>query len=422
MSDYDEDQEEEFVLSEGQQAGLDMFVNFLMDPTEQVMVLEGYAGTGKSTLVKQMLGNMHKYLKTLKLINPKAFDYEVQLTATTNKAAEALQSITGMDVKTIHSFLGLRVNKDYQTGITRLIPRDREPMFGFILVIDEASMIDSQLLTLIFQKTTGCKILFIGDPAQLLPVKSSTAPVFLSGFKTAKLTEVMRQAAGNPIIDMATQFRNTVLTGEWTPFVPDGVHIIHLETEAFQDAILEEFMRPDWRYTDSKILAWRNETVIWYNHEVNSRRTGDPHFVVGDYAVCNKHVMIGKSNIKTDEMVHITSIEEPVIYNNVLGNWVTVNHVTRCFFPKSLASKLDRIKEAKAVNDYSLLREMEESWIDLRAAFAKTINKSQGSTYNKVFIDLNDIAKCTNGDSIARMMYVGPSRARHTVYLTGDFG
>ncbi len=162
--------------------------------------------------------------------------------------------------------------------------------------------------------------------------------------------------------------------------------------------------------------------MSWYNHEVNSRRTGDPHFVVGDYAVCNKHVMIGKSNIKTDEMVHITSIEEPVIYNNVLGNWVTVNHVTRCFFPKSLASKLDRIKEAKAVNDYSLLREMEESWIDLRAAFAQTINKSQGSTYNKVFIDLNDIAKCTNGDSIARMMYVGPSRARHTVYLTGDFG
>lgn len=429
MSDYVEDEEQftnedpdQFTLSDDQQNGLDMFVSFLMDPSEQVMVLEGYAGTGKSTLVKQMLRNMHKYLKTLKLIHPNAYNYEVQLTATTNKAAEALQSITGMDVKTIHSFLGLRVNKDYMTGQTKLVPRDHEPLFGYILVIDEASMIDSQLLTLIFEKTSGCKILFIGDPAQLLPVKSANAPVFLAGFKTAKLSKVMRQAEGNPIIGMATQFRETVNTGIWTPFTPDGVNIIHLSRTDFEDAILEEFMRPNWRYSDSKILAWTNNTVIWYNHEVNNRRTGDPHFIVGDYAVCNKHVTCTKSSIKTDQMVYISSIEAPVIYMDVLGNWVTVDHLHRVFLPKSLASKLERMRKAKAENHFALLREIEERWIDLRAAFAQTINKSQGSTYDKVFIDLDDIAKCNNGDSIARMMYVGPSRARHTVYLTGDFG
>jgi ATP-dependent exoDNAse (exonuclease V) alpha subunit len=56
----------------------------------------------------------------------------------------------------------------------------------------------------------------------------------------------------------------------------------------------------------------------------------------------------------------------------------------------------------------------------LRAAYAQTINKSQGSTYDRVFIDLDDLARCSSGDQLARMLYVGFSRARHQVFLTGD--
>ena len=207
-------------LSDDQEAARAAFVNFLISPDEQVMVLEGYAGTGKSTLVKTLLDNMPKYLKMAKLVNPSMYEYETVLTATTNKAAEALAQISGAEVRTIHNFLGLRVVKDFRTGATELIPRDRTPESGCILVIDEASMIDSKLLTIIFEKTTNCKIMFIGDPAQLPPVKYTTTPVFNAGFKTAKLTKVMRQAEGNPIITLATQFRETVTTGIWTPFTP----------------------------------------------------------------------------------------------------------------------------------------------------------------------------------------------------------
>lgn len=63
---------------------------------------------------------------------------------------------------------------------------------------------------------------------------------------------------------------------------------------------------------------------------------------------------------------------------------------------------------------------MIDGWIDLRAAYACTINKAQGSTYDKVFIDLDDIKKCNSGNQIARMLYVGVSRARLIVYLCGD--
>lgn len=412
----------EFTLSDDQEAARAMFVNFLINPEEQVMVLQGYAGTGKSTLVKTLMDNMAKYLKMAKLVNPSMFEYEVKLTATTNKAAEALAQITGMDVSTIHSFLGLRVVKDYRTGYTELVPRDRTPEFGFILIIDEASMIDSKLLTTIFEKTTNCKIMFIGDPAQLPPVKYTTTPVFNAGFTTAKLEKVMRQAEGNPIIELATQFRETVTSGVWSSFKPDGHHIVHMNRPDFEDAIIAEFTRPAWRYKDSKVLAWTNSCVIGYNHAINNQISGDPHFAEGDYVVCNKHVMVGKTGIKTDQLVYITKIEDDVIYKDVLGNWVTLDYVNRCFFPKTLAAKADRVKQAKAMNDYSMLMEIEERWIDLRAAFAQTINKSQGSTYDKVFIDLDDVSRCNSGDQIARLMYVAVSRARNFVYLTGDFG
>lgn len=412
----------EIVLSDDQAAAETMFVNFLLDPAEQVMVLEGFAGTGKSTLVERLMKNMPKYLKMAKLVNPDAFQYAIQLTATTNKAAEALSNITGEDVRTIHSFLGLRVDRDHRTGQTRLIPRNSEPESGWILVIDEASMVDSNLLTLIFQQTTNCKIMFIGDPAQLPPVKYTTTPVFNAGFKTARLQEVMRQAKGNPIIELATNFRLTVGDGIWRSFKPDGVHVVHMPRDQFEDAVIAEFTRPEWRHNHSKVLAWRNETVQAYNHAINKKISGDPHFAEGDYAVCNKFVMCGKSGIKTDQMVYITTIEAEVEYKGVIGNWVTLDYANRVFFPASLAAKAERVKEAKKADDYALLAEIEDRWIDLRQAFSQTINKSQGSTYDKVFVDLDDLAKCNLGNMIARLCYVGFSRARFNVYMTGDFG
>jgi exodeoxyribonuclease V len=60
--------------------------------------------------------------------------------------------------------------------------------------------------------------------------------------------------------------------------------------------------------------------------------------------------------------------------------------------------------------------------VDLRAVFAQTVNKSQGSTYDKVFFDLDDLKKCHNGNTLARLLYVGTSRARHQCFFVGDFG
>ena len=407
-------------LTKDQQNAMDAFIKFLSDPIETVFVLSGYSGTGKSSLVKVLLDKLPGIYKSIKLIDPKQKELTVELTATTNKAAESLNYLTGSAVSTIHSYLGLRVNTDYKTNVTTLIPSKMDPKTNSLIFIDEASYIDKELLGLIFKLTKDCKIVFMGDPAQLTPVKSKGTPVFDANFTGAKLTEVVRQAEGHPIIDLSTKFRETVNSGEFFSFKPDGKHIQYMDRDTFNQAVIDEFVRPEWKYQDSKILAWTNKTVIYYNHGVADSVKGDPNFQVGDYAICNKYVSANRKAIKTDQLVCITEISPDTDEHGVIGNYMTIDYGQRFFFPKSLQAKKNLIKEARANGLFNIVAKAEDQWIDLRAAYSQTVNKSQGSTYDRVFVDLDDISKCNSGEQIARMLYVAISRARHEVYLTGD--
>jgi len=410
---------ETLTLTEDQENALAAFTQFLVDPVETVFVLSGYSGTGKTTLIRELLDRLPSLTKTLQLIHPDLKDYEVELTATTNKAAENFAHITGMDCNTIHSFLSLGVETNYRTRETNLIPRRKEPVKDKLIFIDEASYIDKQLLEWIFKLTCNCKIVFMGDPAQLTPVKCTGTPVFDAQFTGAMLSKVMRQAEGNPIVELSTKFRETVNSGEFFSFTPDGHHIQYLERPRFEEAILAEFTRPDWRYQDSKILAWTNKCVVAYNHAIRDHITGDPSFQKGDYAICNKYVSAQRFSIKTDQLVQITYISDDTEQYGVPGNYYVLDYKMTIFGPKSLVEKNARLKQAKAIEDFNTVAVI-DNWVDLRAAYAQTVNKSQGSTYDKVFIDLDDIRRCNSGDQIARMLYVGVSRARHQVFLTGD--
>lgn len=397
------------------------FATFLSDPKEAVFVLAGYSGTGKSTLVKHILHHVDNLIKVNKLVNPNYPDFSTYITATTNKAAESLGSIIKEKISTIHSFLKLRVARDNQ-GITKLISsRPKEIVEDALIFIDEASYIDSTLLGLIFKKTKNCKLVFIGDPAQLTPVNYNYAPVFeLSNCQKTQMTDVVRQAEGNPIIELSTYFRNTVNTGEFFSFTPDNKHIQWLEQEDFETKILDEFSRPGWHHSDSKVLVWTNKSAVNYNHGIRESLVGTHEFQEDDYAICNSFIAVNGAKISTDEMVHITKILGPHCDLGVQGKLFELNHSITVFSPNSIQEWDALVKQLRKNNDFVKAAYVEDSWIDLRAVYACTINKAQGSTYDKVFIDLNDIKKCKNPNLLARLLYVAVSRARETVYLTGD--
>lgn len=406
-------------LTEDQQSAVGAFLAFMADPHETVFVLTGYSGTGKSTLVEYLVDKLPDLMRSLKLINPGQKDYHTEFTATTNKAAESLAHIIKRPVSTIQSFLQLVVQPDRKTGESKLVPRKHGfAIFDSLIFIDEASFTDANLLNLIFAHTRQCKIVFIGDPAQLTPVKGKAASVFTTGFPSAALTKVVRNTG--PILELSTQLRETVNTGEFFQFTPDGTAIQHHSRDDFDDLLLQEVSRPDWRYHDSKFLAWTNKRVVDYNHAIQTHITGDPAFQEGDYAICNKYITGNRITFKTDQLVQITKIEENVEEYGLKGNFFTLDHRAVFFSPYSLQEKKGLLAHARKNGQLDMVAHIEDRWVDLRSAYAQTVNKSQGSTYDKVFIDLDDISRCNSGNQIARMLYVAVSRARHQVHLVGD--
>ncbi len=410
------------VLTQDQQSAYGDFVSFITNPHESILVISGYAGTGKSTLVDRLLTDLPATIQTANLINQTDIDWKIQLTATTNKAVEALQGLVpDHEVKTIQSFLGLRVKTDWKNNTTELITTKKTVEHKFvILFVDEASFTDKVLIAFILKYCPNCKIIFIGDPAQLAPPKSSQVPVFTSGYRETKLTQVVRQPEGNQIIDIATAFRDTVNGKDWPSLSPDNSAIKYMGRQEFKNEMLKEFGRSDWTHNCSKVLAYTNKTVSRYNRDIREQVLGMPDLQVGDYAICNEYINNDNCNIKTDQTVVISSIDWTTRHG-VKGFKVGMdNEKHLAFLPASLDEKKALIKKARAEEEYELLQEIASTWIDLRAAYACTINKSQGSTYDRVFIDMDDIKVCTSGNQMARMMYVAVSRARNQVILTGD--
>lgn len=412
-------------LTEDQQAAYYAFTAFISDPDQDILLISGYAGTGKTTLIKTLRDDLSSLLAGEAALTEK--NWGVEFTATTNKAAEAFAELTGEEVTTIHSFLGLKVDTDYKTKKTVL--RDTQAQSKRkaageykqkILFVDEASMVDHQLLQKILDTLEDSKIVFIGDPAQLPPVKSKGCPVYQQGWPEVKLEKIVRQAEGSPIIDFATCFRNTVNGHEWLQgFKPDGTIIQNCDRDTFDKLLNDEFTRADWNPTESKVLSYTNDAVDRYNHRIRDSVHGSPHLQQGDWAVVNQ-AYIGKGwSFKTDQVVHITSMQPKTQYD-VDGWSMTVDKQYNIFMATSRDAKKALIRKLRTEKKWDTLREVQDEWIDLRASYACTINKSQGSTYDRIFIDLNDLQRCRDPNQLARLMYVAVSRARHQIICTGD--
>lgn len=156
---------------------------------EQMLILTGGPGTGKTTVIRAML-DMYKGMHPENIIC---------LAAPTGKASRQLSEVAGHDASTIHRLIG------YQQGeIPTYNWQDKLPCD--LLVVDEMSMVDVQLASLLMdalEKDT--KILFVGDRDQLPSVSPGNvlSDMIQSGLPTVALTEVFRQAQESQIISNA---------------------------------------------------------------------------------------------------------------------------------------------------------------------------------------------------------------------------
>lgn len=403
-----------FTLTAEQEAAYAAIVT-LITTSQKELVIEGYAGTGKTTLIDTF---MKEWPQFVAISGGTYKDIVVHLTATTNKAADALSAATNKETITIHSLLGLRV---VSTGFreSKLVDTGK-PVPDGLIIIDEASFIDASLLHKIRQKAKGNKVIFLGDPCQLKPVGSDNTPVFDSGITTVKLSQIVRQADNSPIQILSKALRDHVAGAPMPKAGVDGISIFHMQKEEFEASLIEDCRTHAGNAV--RALAWTNQTAIGYNQMVSHALSGNSEIKLGDTVVVNKQIQKrGVYKLPTDSTVTVTAVGQwKKDAYDIYSRAVELNGHICIRQAKNITDTYDVIQRAYNEDNPSKAHDIENGYADLRLMYASTVNKAQGSTYDTVYINLTDIGKCRDQDQVKRMLYVAVSRARTKVVFTGD--
>lgn len=198
-----------------QHAAIEVFASFLADRNDQsLMILRGSAGTGKTTVASAMVRTLHRLGQKTVLLAP------------TGRAAKVFALNSGRPASTIHRRIYRQKSLDGAFGMGFNSARDTLFMVdesSMISAVASASFVDSgvsgsslldDLLRYVYEGQ-GCRLLLIGDPAQLPPVGEEEAPALQSsvmrGFGMhvyeSTLSEVVRQAEESGILWNATRIR-----------------------------------------------------------------------------------------------------------------------------------------------------------------------------------------------------------------------
>lgn len=287
-------------LNEDQKAAAIAIVDWAMSSTDPYYVLTGGGGTGKSFAVQQVA-------KTLQSRGKK-----VCFAAPSHQAAGVLREMAlkadlAVDCETIHSLLWLSV--DYSETGEEIVTHNYFKHSGLrltdfnLVVMDECSMIGRQLWRHIEEQLEGTrtKILFMGDPAQLPPVREKNSPTFAVENRS-HLTQIMRYRGA--IAENAAMLRDN-LTSRAIPKLKSGITDPETKTGVFllsQDTFLSQLKRafqsdglkknPD----HARAIAWTNRRVDYLNSYIRSAIYGRdaPAFIAGERLIAKTSVVAPK--------------------------------------------------------------------------------------------------------------------------------
>lgn len=429
-------------LTENQTACYNDVVKSLLKQKKHI-ILEGSAGTGKTTTTKFILDELRR-----KGVNG------IFIAAPTHQAKRIISKTTGYDAVTIHKILKIspstyeNVELFEQNGIPDLSECR-------ILVLEEISMYDIKLKELIMASIPPfCTILGIGDREQLPPVQNNPngdiSPFFDDPkFNTTKLTEVIRSNA--PIIQVATDIRN----GKWIYNNVDetghGVHDVD-NINMFLRSYFDFVKTPE-DFFENRLMAYKNSNVNALNDSVRKFifKTKDP-FIIGETLVMQKPLVRSMiiDGAKLDVMllengeyvkieriqkinktftardvkdsveieyyqIDVSSDESNVnTYINVIVEELYQNRLA--WFLERVAGTYNEMKRSGARpswDDFWIVRK----WFqDVKHLPACTVHKSQGSTVDRSFVYTECISKADRNIR-QKLLYVASTRARTDVYF-----
>jgi ATP-dependent exoDNAse (exonuclease V) alpha subunit len=467
-------------LNEGQTEAFADILDFFGDPTEEAFVLKGYAGTGKTFLVKRIL----------EYITGRFPNRKIAITAPTNKAVRVLQANAPFSSKateglvfdnlfdaeskltyqTIHKLLGLK-EQITSNGQQLFKPdgRNKSDLTKMkYLIVDEVSMLDDELCEEILKYSDQVKILFMGDPAQIPPVNKADCIPFRDNhqhvFRRAELTEIMRQKGDHPVVDASFLIRNNLSAVHPIPKLKTnlnaeghGIVYFHSETQRAEvRPMLKEYFDTDEFREDAnyaKVIAWRNKTVHKMNTVIRELLYGADadRFVVGEKLIASSPIF-EKSRDKwgdkwavafnTSEEMEVVEIKETTkpfregdyrltadIWQLKVKLYDPIDKKNKFAFvnvirPESAIAWKDLIKEAK---DIAVRRGGRQLWIpyynmmkwsaDVVYNYAITCHKAQGSTYSNVLLIEEDMEANRKVLERNRIKYTAYSRPTDKLFI-----
>lgn len=455
--------------------GLIEFINSPYEEKDYKRALVGAAGTGKTYLVKALIKNCRYSYST------------IGLSAPTHKACRVLHEsigITNIKPNTLQSDLGLRLNFDvdkFDYNNPPFDPKGRVKIGDYKLyIVDEASMINKQLCMFLEKtcKNNDCKIIYIGDSSQLAPVNEKYSYAF-NNIKLFTLNQIVRQGEDNPISYLLDLLRFDIKHKSFTfleYITKNRINFNEDNTKGYKVCTAQEFDNivynnfNDEALTNNidfaKIIGYTNNNVSNWNKFVRNAiiKDADKSVITKNDLIISYITIVNQFNeciIKNSEeyilkdvvnyvhpkyqlkgfMIRFTAIHGGynttplfVVDHKDIGNMMLYVKISNELITtaKTVNTRL-RSQKWKEYYDFKenclLLTNIISSdgkilfSRDLDYGFALTAHKSQGSTFDTTFVDVNDIVfdkygqPYTDAEEINRRLYVACSRAKNKLYL-----
>ena len=419
------------------------------------MILQGYAGTGKTSVVSALV-------KTLPL-----FNYKFLLLAPTGRAAKVLSAYTERAAFTIHKIIYKQVAdpKSGQLKFRRIKNYNKNTVF----VVDEASMLSESnsfgeigllkdLLAFVFEHNSN-KLLLIGDTAQLPPVGQTFSAGLdkqhlqdTTGKKVlfAELDEVMRQNESSGILKNATELRRILLADELNiRLQTNGLDdIFQMSTERLADGLNYAYAK--YGMHETIVVCRSNRDAVQYNRHIRDQLLfRSEEIEVGDILmiVRNNYFYVPDdapsgflANGDFVEISKVISFEELYGLRFATLRLELINdHDSKPFEAKVILDTLHtnspaltqeqnkELYEAVLVDyaDITGKKELNEALrmdpylnaLQIKFAYAITCHKSQGGQWRAVFVDQGYLTEELINNEFVRWLYTAITRATDQLFL-----